>query len=71
MFDRKSGEAVITDFDGDKIDLTALGFFPSEFEDHVTTEKERFLIDVDGDPSTMDVIRVEVGVELQLGDFVR
>ena len=64
VFDEKSGDAVITDFAGDRIDLTAFGFTPSAFEQHVTIEEERFVIDVDG-----AVIRVEVGVELGLADL--
>lgn len=65
VFDAESGDAVIPDFSGDRIDLTAFGFARSEFERHVTIENDGFLIDVDG-----DVIRVEVGVELDLEDFI-
>ena len=65
VFDETSGDAVITDFAGDRIDLTAFGFTRSEFEQRVTIEEERFLIAVDG-----DVIRVEVGAELDLADFI-
>ena len=65
VFDAESGDAVITDFAGDRIDLTAFGFTRSEFEQHVTIEEERFLIDT-GEV----VIRVEVGVELDLADFI-
>ena len=65
MFDEESGDAVITDFAGDRIDLTAFGFTRSEFEQHVTIEEDGFRIDVDG-----VVIRVEVGVELDLADFM-
>ena len=65
MFDEESGDAVITDFAGDQIDLTAFGFTRREFERHVTIEEDAFLIDVDG-----VVIRVEVGVELDLTDFM-
>ena len=52
VFDEESGDAVITDFAGDRIDLTAFGFTRSEFEQHVTIEEERFLIDTGtgGDP---------------------
>ena len=64
VFDEESGDAVITDFAGDRIDLTAFGFTRSEFERHVTIERDGFLIDV-GEV----VIRVEVGVELDLADF--
>ena len=66
VFDPESGDAVITDFAGDRIDLTAFGFTRSEFQQHVTIEEDGFLIDVDG-----VVIRVEVGVELDLADFIR
>ena len=45
VFDEESGGAVITDFAGDRIDLTAFGFTRSEFEQYVTIEEERFLID--------------------------
>lgn len=66
VFDEESGDAVITDFGaGDRIDLTAFGFAPGEFEQHVTIEEEGFRIDVGS-----DVIRVEVGVELKLADFM-
>ena len=64
VFDEQSGDAVITDFAGDRIDLTAFGFTRSEFRQHVTIEEDGFLIDVEG-----VVIRVEVGVELDLADF--
>ena len=50
---------------GDRIDLTAFGFTRSELEQYVTIEEERFLIDT-GEV----VIRVEVGVELDLADFI-
>ena len=53
------------DFAGDRIDLTAFGFTRSELEQYVTIEEERFLIDT-GEV----VIRVEVGVELDLADFI-
>lgn len=56
---------MITDFAGDRIVLAAFGFTRSEFEQHVTIEDDGFLIDVDG-----VVIRVEVGVELGLADFM-
>ena len=49
-----------------RIDLTAFGFTRSEFREHVTIEEEEFLIDVDA-----VAIRVEVGVELDLADFIR
>ena len=49
---------MITDFGGDRIDLTALGFSRSEFERHVTIEEDGFVINVDE-----AVIRVEVRVE--------
>ena len=65
VFDEESGDAVITDFAGDRIDLTAFGFTRGEFEQHVTIEEEGFLIDVDA-----VVIRVQVGVELGLTDFM-
>ena len=65
VFDQVSGHAVITDFAGDQVDLTAFGFAPSEFEQHVTIEEERFLIDIGG-----VVIRVEAGVESDLADFM-
>ena len=65
VFDEESGAAVTTDFAGDRIDLTAFGFTRSEIAQHVTIKEERFLIDVG-----VNVIRVEVGVELDLGDFV-
>ena len=66
VFDEESGDALITDFGaGDRIDLTAFGFTRSEFEQHVTIEEERFLIDTGA-----VVIRVEVGVELDLADFM-
>ena len=55
---------VITDFADDRIDLTAFGFAPSEFGQHVTIEENGFVIAVGG-----VVIRVEVGVELGLRDF--
>ena len=64
VFDAESGDAVITDFSGDRIDLTAFGFSRSEFEEHVTIEEDGFAIDV-----AAVVIRVEVGVELDLDDF--
>ena len=64
VFDEESGDAVITDFAGDRIDLTAFGFTRSEFRQHVTIEEESFLIAVGA-----DVIRVEVGVKLDLEDF--
>ena len=32
VFDEESGDAVITDFAGDRIDLTAFGFASSEFD---------------------------------------
>lgn len=53
VFDEKSGDAVITDFAGDRIDLTAFGFTRSEFEQQVTIEEERFLIDT-GWPARME-----------------
>ena len=65
VFDETSGDAVITDFSGDRIDLTAFGFTRSGFERYVTIEEDGFVIDVDG-----VVIRVEVGVELGLADFI-
>ena len=65
VFDEESGDAVITDFAGDRIDLTAFGFTRSEFERHVTIEEDGFVINVDD-----VVIRVEVGVKLDLADFI-
>ena len=65
VFDAESGDAVITDFSGDRIDVTAFGFTRSELERHVTIEEDTFVIDVDG-----VVIRVEVGVELASADFM-
>ena len=57
---------MITDFGaGDRIDLPAFGFAQSGFEEHVTIEEERFLIDTGA-----VVIRVEVGVELDPADFI-
>ena len=56
---------VITDFADDRIDLTAFGFAPSEFGQHVTIEENGFVIDT-GEV----VIRVEVGVESDLADFM-
>ena len=64
MFDEESGDAVITDFSGDRIDLTAFGFTRSEFERHVTIEDDGFVIDIDA-----VVIHVEVGAKLDLADF--
>ena len=64
VFDEESGDAVITDFAADRIDLSAFGFTRSEFEQHVTIEEDGFMIDVDG-----VVILVEVGIELDLADF--
>ena len=61
----ESGDAVITDFSGDRIDLTAFGFSRREFKRHVTIEEDGFVIDVDE-----AVTRVEVGVELDAADFV-
>ena len=54
-----------TDCAGDRIGLTAFGFTRNEFELHVTIEEDRFLIDVGA-----HVIRVEVDIELDLGDFM-
>lgn len=66
MFDEESGDAVLTDFGAShRIDLTAFGLAPGEFEQHVTIEEDGFRIDVDG-----VAIRVEVDVELDLADFV-
>lgn len=65
VFDEESGDAVIADFLGDRIDLTAFCFSRSEFEQHVTIEEEGFLIDT-GEV----VIRVEVDVELDPADFM-
>ena len=66
MFDEESGDAVITDFGaGDRIDLTAFGFAPGEFEQHVTIGEDGFVIAVGA-----MVIRVEVGVELDPADFI-
>ena len=62
VLDEESGDAVITDFAGDRIDLTAFGFTRRELERHVTIGEEGFLIAVGG-----DVIRVEVDVELGSG----
>ena len=62
VFDETSGDAVITDFARDRIDLTA---FRSASEFELTIEEDGFRIDVDG-----VVIRVEVGFELDLEDFI-
>ena len=35
MFDEETGDGVITDFAGDRIDLTAFGFTRSQFEQQV------------------------------------
>ena len=48
VFDEDSGDAVITEFGADIIDLTAFGFSRAAFERHVTIENDAFLIDVDG-----------------------
>ena len=56
---------MVTDFSGDRIDLTAFGFTRSEFRKHVTIEDDGFVIDIDD-----VVIRVEVGVKLDLADFI-
>ena len=64
VFDEKSGDAVITDFAGDRIDLTAFGFSRSEFERHVTIEEDGFVIDVDA-----VLIRADIGVKLDLADL--
>ena len=41
-----SGDAVITDFASDRIDLTAFGFTRSELQQHVTIEEDGFLSDL-------------------------
>jgi len=61
VFDAESGDAVITDFSGDRSDLSAFGFSRSAFERHMTIEDNGFVIDIDD-----VVIRVEVGVKLDL-----
>ncbi len=66
MFDEESGDALITDFGaGDRIDLTAFGFPPGEFEQPVAIGENGFVIAVGA-----MVIRVAVGVELDLADVI-